>query len=207
MEAVFERLFQANNIGMSDIDYNEIYSCFPSVTKIAKRIIQPAATQDLSVTGGMTFCRGQLSNFMSQALITMVTKLRLEGRYGLLYGNGHYLTHAAGIIISKERPAPDLLPINLNVQPAANAKMSEIPELVDHHQGSAQIETYTVVFDKENNPAYAIIIARNNLKQRFLAITNKYQESEILPFLDTSIDPIGRQGQSTVRDGYNMWTW
>ncbi len=207
MEAVFDRLMTANNISIPEIGFCEIYSCFPCVTKIAKRIINPANNQDLTVAGGMTFCRGQLSNYMSQALACMVSKLRVEGKDGLLYGNGHYLTHAAGIVISKLPPQTQSLPINLNLQNEANSRMSAIPELIEHYQGPGIIETYTVVFGKENQPLYAIIVGRTPENKRFVALTTPGESNEVLTLLNPNIDPVGMRGRSCIRDGYNIWSW
>lgn len=207
LEAVIERLLSANKVEIADIDYQEIYSCFPIVSKLAKRVLGVDGAQELTVTGGMTFCRGQLSNFMSQALVTMTAKLRASGKYGLLYGNGHYLTHASGVVISKQKPVENLLPINLSVQQAANAKMGIIPEFVEHFAGPARVETYTVVFDSENKPQLAIVVARNQLNQRFLAKTNTADPNAIAPFVDSALDVIGMSGNSTICNGYNIWHW
>jgi acetyl-CoA C-acetyltransferase len=207
MEAVFDRVFTANKLTMKDIAYTEIYSCFPCVTKLAKRIIHPQLNQDLTVVGGMTFCRGQLSNFMSQAIVEMVRKLRIKGKYGLLYGNGHYLTHAAGVIISTLPPASKLLPINLNLQDIANSRRGKIPDLIEQYEGYGTIETYTVVYDKNSVELFWIIVARTKEKKRFVAITKQNASSDRAPSLNNTRDIIGRHGKSIINDGYNIWIW
>lgn len=207
MEAVFDRIFTANNLTMKDIVYTEIYSCFPCVTKMAKRIIHPQLNQDLTVVGGMTFCRGQLSNFMSQAIVDMVRKLRIKGTYGMLYGNGHYLTHAAGTIISTQRPSTKLLPINLNLQDRANSKMGEIPDLIGQYEGAGIIETYTLVYNKNSIELFWIIVARTPENKRFVAITKQNASRGHAPSLNSSIDINGMHGKSIIQDGYNIWVW
>lgn len=207
MEAVFDRLFKANKLTMNDITYTEIYSCFPCVTKIAKRIIHPPLNQDLTVVGGMTFCRSQLSNFMSQAIVHMVRKLRIKGTYGMLYGNGHYLTHAAGAIISTQRPSTNLLPINLDLQERADLRMGEIPDLIEQYEGVGIIETYTVVYDKNSIALFWIIVARTPKNKRFVAITKDNVSGCQAPSLNSSIEIIGMNGQSIIQDGYNVWVW
>lgn len=207
MEAVFDRLFSANKLAMKDIDYTEIYSCFPCVSKIAKRVIQPQPNQDLTVVGGMTFCRGQLSNFMSQAIVEMVQRLRKSGKYGMLYGNGHYLTHASGVVISSIPPATDLLPINLDLQDSANSRMGKIPDLLVQYEGPGSIETYTVVFDKDSRPLFGIIVALTPEKKRFIALTKSTDVDGYSPLLNTSIDVVGMHGQSAIINDYNIWIW
>jgi len=206
MEAVFDRVFTANKLTMKDIAYTEIYSCFPCVTKLAKRIIHPQLYQDLTVVGGMTFCRAQLSNFMSQAIVEMVRKLRIKGTYGLLYGNGHYLTHAAGVIISTQPPTSKRLPIHLNIQDTANSRMDKIPDLIEQHEGAGTIETYTVVYEN-NIELFWIVVARTNENKRFIAITKQNARSDRIPLLHNSRDIIGIQGKSTIQNGYNIWSW
>ncbi len=207
MEAVFNHILNQNDLSMKKIDCAEIYSCFPCVTKMAKQIIDPEPQQDLTITGGMTFCRGQFSNFMSQAIVSMVEKLRIKGTTGILYGNGHYLTHAAGAIISSLRPTSHLLPTELNVQANANARMGLVPDLLEHYEGMATIETYTVVFDRDGLPVYGIIIARTPQNQRFVAKTKEGDSKGYLPLLNTDHAIVGLAGKSRIQHGYNMWNW
>ncbi len=176
-------------------------------TKLAKRIIQPKPEKDLTLTGGMTFCRGQFSNFMSQAIVSMVMKLRDSGANGLLYGNGHYLTHAAGAIISSTRPSTQPPCLNQNVQADANARMHAIPAFIDAYSGTGTVETYTVVFDQEGLPQYAIVIARTPDNRRFAAMSKVGDAAAFMPFLNAAQEVIGKAGKSLHTDGYNIWSW
>ncbi len=207
MEAVFDAIFQTHQLQKEAIDFAEIYSCFPCVTKMARRIIQFDSEKDLTITGGMTFCRAQFSNFMSQAIVSMVNKLRTGGKHGLLYGNGHYLTHAAGAVISNVRPSSQLLPLNLDVQHDANSRMGSIPPFIEDYNGAATVETYTVVFDQDGMPQQAIMIARTPNNCRFAAMSKEGDARTYLPLLDPAQEVIGRVGQSLSVEGINIWSW
>jgi acetyl-CoA C-acetyltransferase len=63
----------------------ELYSCFPCVPKMPRRVLGLAPEVVPSVTGGLTFFGAPLNNYMAHAAVAMVRRLREAPGLGLLY--------------------------------------------------------------------------------------------------------------------------
>jgi acetyl-CoA C-acetyltransferase len=101
----------------------------------------------------------------------MVERLRADaGTYGLVTGNGWYVTkHSAGIYSTRapeqawQRADPKI------DQQAIDAESH--PPLVETPSGDATVETYTVIFDRDGAPELGIVIGRLADGSRFIANT------------------------------------
>ncbi len=93
MAVSLRRALELNSLTTADLDHVELYSCFPCVPKMARRVIDWPLTRPASVFGGLTFGGGPVGNYMSHAVVSMVLKLRQSGHYGLLFANGGLATH------------------------------------------------------------------------------------------------------------------
>ena len=96
------RALELAGLGIDDIDYVDLYSCFPSAVQVAAaelglRLDDPA--RPLTVTGGLTFAGGPWSNYVMHSIATMAELLVANpGRRGLITANGGYLTkHSFGV--------------------------------------------------------------------------------------------------------------
>merc|ERR1712085_64512 len=92
------------NITIDQIDFYDLYSCFPSAVDICVSSlgIKPEISKDarnLTVTGGLSFHGGPGANYAMHSIAPMMEKLRMfPGQIGMVTSNGGYLTkHAAGI--------------------------------------------------------------------------------------------------------------
>jgi len=88
----------------------EVYSCFPCVPKMARRTLRLAEDVELTVTGGLTFFGGPMSNYMTHALCAMVRRLHERRGTGLLYGQGDFVTKHHALVLSTLPPPHDLDP-------------------------------------------------------------------------------------------------
>lgn len=196
--------FASTNIGLADVSYFDIYSCFASAIQVACDELGIEATdpRGLTVTGGLPFFGGPGNNYVTHAIAEMVTHLRQSpGTYGLVTANGGLLTkHAAGLystIPSQEawsRPDPA----------AAQREIDAILPVPVAEQafGDAVIETYTVVHRK-NRAETGIIVGRlREDGRRFVANTPVAQS--IFDDLENT-DSIGRPGQVMHVDGRNIF--
>ncbi len=143
-----------------------MYSCFPSAVQIAARELGLAIDEpgrDLTVTGGLTFAGGPGNNYTSHAIASLVPRLRADpAAYGLTTAVGWYLTkHAVGIYSAHppRQPFRTLAP-----QPPLPAPRTE----ATHHTGPAEIEAYTVQYDREGAPEAAIVSAITAADERAL---------------------------------------
>ena len=96
------RVLELAGVGVDEVDFIDVYSCFPSAVQVAAAEIGlPLAdpARPLTVTGGLTFAGGPWNNYVSHSIATMAEKLVANpGTRGLITANGGYLTkHSFGV--------------------------------------------------------------------------------------------------------------
>lgn len=201
MEAV---LGAARDLAPHGFDAVELYSCFPCVPKMARRTLGLEATVPLSVAGGLTFFGAPLNDYMTHAVVAMVDRLRGGGGTGLLYGQGEYVTKHHALVLGN---APPIAPLRADFRlgeveaRAANAA----PPLSTDYRGRAVIETYTVLFDRDERPRHGIVIARTPAGERIATRVDAEDVATIARLLGD--DPlIGAGGMiADGADGVPRW--
>jgi acetyl-CoA C-acetyltransferase len=164
--------FARAGIGVADCSYFDLYSCFPSAVEIAADEIGIAHEDPrrLTVTGGLPYFGGPGNDYCLHAVATMCERLRaMPGAFGLVSGNGHYLTkHSFGIYSSQRPVNPWEEPDCLDVESALRSVPFQA--FADNPEGEAVVETFTVVFDR-GAAARGIFVARmKETDKRCLAI-------------------------------------
>ena len=149
-------------LGIGDIDYFDLYSCFPCAVQIAADELSIGVDdpRPLTVTGALPYHGGPGNNYVTHSVAQMVQQLRATpGRRGLVTGVGWYLTkHAVGIYQSAPpahafaRVDPKTYQAEIDAEPH--------PELATAANGAATVETYTVTHDRNGAPALGIVVAR-----------------------------------------------
>ena len=141
----------------SDLDYVDIYSCFPVAVQVAAAELGIDATRPLTVTGGLTFAGGPLNNYVMHSIARMAELLRASpGTHGLITANGGFLsTHAFGVY-STVPPAGGFQYANPQqaIDAAAPARAAVL-----RHEGNAEVEGYCVLYGK-SGPEVANIALR-----------------------------------------------
>jgi acetyl-CoA C-acetyltransferase len=206
MEIVLRRTLDLNRVETSSLDHVELYSCFPCIPKMARRIIGWPEDSPMSVVGGLTFAGGPIANYMSHAIAGMVRKLRTGSRLGLLFGNGGYATKSHALILSREHPPAYALNRDYDVQAEADAQRGPIPVLIENYAGPGRIETYTVPYDRDGAPRYGAIIGRTPSDERFVARVPP-EDGETIRFLTGGTEePVGSTGNAALgADGLVTW--
>lgn len=205
MAVSLTRALTANGLTTADLDMIELYSCFPCVPKMACRVLGWPVDRPATVVGGLTFGGGPIGNYMSHAAATMVDRLRVSGRHGLLFANGGYLTKSHTILLSRVPPAPGTVLARADWQDEANAARDPVPPLLDTYAGPGTIETYTVLFDRSGAPRFGIVVARTPAGERFLA-TVPAEDADGITFLTGTREPVGAAGFAVAgTDGLNVW--
>jgi len=194
MAVSLQRTLEMNALGVDDLDFVELYSCFPCVPKMARRVIGWPVEKPATVFGGLTFGGGPIGNYMSHAVVSMVQALRNGGVNGLLFANGGFATHNHSIILSRRPPPPGTFPQNFDFQAEADSRRGPIPPLVEGYIGPGVIETFTVLYERDGSPRFGVIVARNPAGGRFLAKVSKDDEAGLAALVDDSIQPIGTSG-------------
>lgn len=160
MKISLEQTLALNRIAADDIDHIELYSCFPCVPKMARRILGLPDDRPLSVFGGLTFGGGPIGNYMTHAVASMVAALRRSGRHGLLFANGGFATHNHTILLTRSPQSAGIFPQAFNFQAEADRERGTVPVLDETYTGPAIIETYTVIHDRDGQPEFGVIIGR-----------------------------------------------
>ena len=183
----------------------DIYSCFPCVPKMARRTLGWPVDRPATVFGGLTFGGGPIANYMSHAVVSMVEKLRKEGRYGFLFANGGFATDNHCIVLGKEPIAAASFPQEFDYQAEAEAKRGPVPDLVEDYAGPATIESYTIFYGRDGAPRAGVVVARTPEGRRTLAHVD-VGDAAMLAFLtDGKAEPVGAAGQIVALDEGFGW--
>lgn len=171
IERCGSRAFESSGLTVDQIDYFDLYSCFPIAVQIGRDMlgIPDDDARPLTMTGGLPYFGGPGNNYTTHGIASMVERLRAEpGKRGLVTALGWYITkHAAGIYSATPNDGEFRRPDMSGDQHEIDAMPH--PELVEQPDGAATIETYTVMHNREGAPDYGIVIGRLEDGRRFLA--------------------------------------
>jgi len=178
-----EGVFELANISIDELDFIDLYSCFPSAVQIAMKelSLEKNDPRGLTVTGGLPYFGGPGNAYVMNSIATMMNKLRTKpGQFGLATANGWYITkHGAGIFSSKPFEGEwNQIADNAHLQKKID--MADRPLFTEVANGNCTVETYTVVHSR-NGPDKGIIIGRLMDGTRFLA--NSERDSASLSYL------------------------
>ena len=163
------RALELAGLSIDDVDYVDLYSCFPSAVQVAAAELGLSvddATRPLTVTGGLTFAGGPWSNYVMHSIATMAELLAANpGRRGLITANGGYLTkHSFGVYGS---------------EPPAEFRWEDAQSAVDREptrdglvewEGVGTVEAWTTPFDREGQPEKVFLAVRTPDGSRTLAV-------------------------------------
>ena len=172
MKATGKRALEMAGVGLDRIELFDLYSCFPVAVEIGAESIGLALDdpRGLTVTGGLPYFGGPGNNYVMHSIAEMTSRLRRRpGAYGLVTGNGWYLTKQSVGVYSTapvegawRREDPSVLQREIDALPH--------PEIVETPEGAAVIETYTVTHDRDGYRS-GIVVGRDEASRRFLAVT------------------------------------
>ncbi|WP_254535828.1 acetyl-CoA acetyltransferase [Sphingopyxis terrae] len=205
METSINRTLALNGMTAQDFDFVELYSCFPCVPKMARRTLGWPVDRPATVFGGLTFGGGPIANYMSHAIVSMVDKLRRDGRYGFLFANGGFATDNHCIVLGKEPIAAASFPQDFDYQAEAEAKRGPVPDLVEDYTGPATIESYTIFYGRDGAPRAGVVVARTPAGERTLAHVDVEDAAMLAILTDGKAEPVGAAGQIVALDEGFGW--
>ena len=170
IKSLGEAAFSMANKNLDDIAAIDIYSCFPSAVQVACDALGLSHfdSRGLSLTGGLPYFGGPGNNYSMHAVVEMVNWARQnENEFGFLNANGWYLTKHSMGIYSKKMPSAEF-----KQSEPIHQDSNQAPVLNQSANGDARIETYTVLYNRNDQPEKAIIIARMKSGERCLATTD-----------------------------------
>ena len=205
MQVSLARALELNGLGIDDIDHLELYSCFPVVPKMARRVIGAEADQQMTMFGGLTFGGGPIGNYMTHAAACMVETLREHGTNGLLFANGGYATHNHTIVLTRTPQPEGTFPQQFDFQAEADALRGDVPSITLDYTGPARIETYTILYDRTGAPRHGVVVARIDGGSRTLAAVPA-QDTQTIARLESGGNAlIGATGQIIKTGDRNLW--
>jgi acetyl-CoA C-acetyltransferase len=165
--------------------------------------IVPGDPRPLTVTGGLAYAGGPGSNYVMHSIATMMDRVRSEpGSKGLCTGLGWYVTkHAIGIYSADpveggwNREDPAAYQAEIDARPR--------PELAVQANGNAEVETYTVLYEREG-AKQGIVIGRLEDGRRFLSVTSN--DAAVLEDM-TRGECISRTGKVRHDSGMNVFSF
>ena len=151
------RVLDLAGIGVDDLAHVDLYSCFPSAVQVAAAELGLGLDRPLTVTGGMSFAGGPWNDYVTHAIATMLPLLREDpSAWGLCTANGGYLTkHALGVY-SARPPAKGFR--WASVQDEVDALPAR--DVAEGHEGRVEVESYTVVHERDGRPGTAFVACR-----------------------------------------------
>jgi len=154
-----KRVLELAGKTIEEIDYLDLYSCFPSAVQVAATELGIPEDRDLTVTGGLTFGGGPFNSYVLHAIARMVEVLRADrGSTGLVSGNGAWLAKHAFGIYSTEIPRNGFHYEN----PQEQVDAFPLREAVIDWEGAVTVEGYTVAYEAgEPKTGYASCLLDN----------------------------------------------
>jgi len=143
-----KRALQIAGCSIDDIDFIELYSCFPSAVNLCLDALDINDDRDLTRCGAMPFAGGPLNNFLLQSTVKMVQQLRAQpGSLGLASCvSGMYTKQGYGIWSSGEYRQPFVFS-----DVSAEAAVAQPPvELVAPTAGKVNIIAATVLYQGDD---------------------------------------------------------
>ena len=207
IDVTLEQALSRNGLTTADLTDVELYSCFPCIPKMARRVIDWPVERPITAFGGLTFGGGPIGNYMSHALASMVDKLRRDKGTALLFANGGYATHNHAIVISSEPQLNAVFPHDYDCNDEAKLRRAPVPDVDGDYEGLATIETYTVFYKRDGSVRIGTVIARTPDGNRVLASVPA-SDVEMITFLtDGKVEPVGSKGHiSKDNNGFMIWS-
>jgi len=202
-DAVLERVRElAGEAGFAAL---ELYSCFPTVPKMARRSLGLGDDVEPTVTGGLTFFGAPLSNYMTHAAAAMVRRLRTERGKGLVYGQGEFVTKHHALVLSSSHPDNPIDP-NYSVQAQADVRRGPSPVVVEPAPGPATVETFTILYERDGSVLHGVVMLRTDAGERTLCRVPADDIETLAVLTNPSVYPIGRRGLiARAEDGLTSW--
>jgi len=158
-----------------DIDaiaHLDLYSCFPIAPRLSADMLglAPDTARALTVTGGLPYFGGPGSNYTTQAIATLVARLRADrDGFGLAHALGWNLTkHALAVYGGAPPPHGWERAGSATLQAEVDAEPH--PPVVETPTGRGTIEAYTVLHARDGEPERGSVIGRLADGGRFLGV-------------------------------------
>jgi acetyl-CoA C-acetyltransferase len=175
------------------------------VPKMARRTLGLGPDVQPTVNGGLTFFGAPLNTYMTHAACAMVRKLRSGSKLGLLYGQGGFVTKHHALVLSRQAPKATLAQ-QTSVQAEADRNRGAVPDFVTEANGKGKVESFTVLYGRNNEVEHGVVMMRTPDNTRALARVPAADRATLAHLLDMDHTPVGSTGDIvTAEDGVLEW--
>lgn len=154
---------EAGGVGLDELSFLDLYSCFPSAVQIGAAALGVALDdpRGLTVTGGLPYFGGPGSNYSTHAIATVLELLRERGGHALVTALGWYVTkHAVGCYSATPPPAGFRVGDTAEEQERIDASALPVVEGSEVLEGAgAVVDGGTVVYGREGEVVAAPVVA------------------------------------------------
>jgi len=187
---------------VGEVECFDLYSCFPCAVSVARRELglHDGDPRPLTLTGGLGFFGGPGSNYALHGIATMAETIA-SGRYrsGMTTALGWFMhKYAVGIYGTTPNRA-DLG--TCDREDEAHLETGAAPvAIAERAAGRGRIEAYTVIYDRGQVPARALVYGRTEDGLRFVANT----AGDAATYAElTGENQVGRALRLSTVDGLN----
>ncbi|MBK5100490.1 MAG: hypothetical protein JJE15_05780 [Desulfobacteraceae bacterium] len=190
LKLAFSKAFHDAGITKDDIEFWDLYSCFPVTLQIAIKTLNLPDTVTPTIIGGLPYFGGPGNHYSLHAICEMVRLLReFPEKKGVVQCLSWQMCKFAVGVYSGMRPN------EFHLTPSEEYKHTiedQFPNrtILEEARGKFILETYVVSFDKEERPFSAVVIANNEKGERIFAI-NEHDAPLMLSM--TTNEPIGKK--------------
>jgi len=191
-----------------EINFVELYSCFPIVPKMARRILALPDETNITCAGGLSSFGAPLNNYMTHATAAMVRALRAHPKsIGLVYGQGGYLTKHHALVLASKPSEFNRLMSDYSVQDQVDSNRNPAPPLCTDYAGPSTLETFTVIYGRDGQVLRGVAISRTPTGGRVIAEVCGDDQLTIARLVDPDRSPIGLTGSLKIKcDGLQSWS-
>ncbi len=178
LKSAVDKAMTRSDMTLADIDCFDIYSCFPCAVSIAKKMmgLQDDDPRPMTLTGGLGFFGGPGNNYNLHAVVTLCDLISSgKTTTGLTTALGWFMQkHAAGVYSA----LPPKKPLeSMDIEDRNDFLAGPKPVETDSSpSGTGIIETYTIVYNRDRTPSYAVVYGRTDKGLRFIARTPENQD-------------------------------
>jgi acetyl-CoA C-acetyltransferase len=161
--------FEAVGLGIDEMDFIDLYSCFPVAVEVgaAEIDLEIDDSRGLTLTGGMSFFGGPGNNYSSHGIAAAALRLREAGRFAYVSGNGGVLSkHSIGIYGNEPAAAGFVFADTSSAQAEIEASALEVAH---EAEDDATVVGGTVVYDRAGQVVAAPVIATLTDGRRVMA--------------------------------------
>jgi acetyl-CoA C-acetyltransferase len=151
------------------LEHAEVYSCFPAAVRVQQRALGLPLDGAPTITGGEPFAGGPWNNFVLQATVAMIDRVRTDrGARGLVTTVSGFLTKP-GLAVYATEPGPHPLLV-ADLADRARTATPALP-VTDAHDGPATVAAVTVGYDRQG-AGRTIVVADTPGGERCLATSD-----------------------------------